>query len=78
MLLSCRAVSRVIKGLKEKLIAKRGKEWDPSEVPTLYFNRVKTEIKQLTRAGIMLDLKERTDMALYYLKSSGEFDAVRE
>jgi hypothetical protein len=36
-------------------------------------------MQQLTRAGITSDLKERTDMALYYLKSTGEYDAaVRE
>ena len=36
-------------------------------------------MQQLTRAGIMSDLKERTDMALYYLKNTGECDAaVRE
>ena len=33
----------------------------------------------LTRAGINSDLNERWDMALYYFKASGEFDAaVRE
>ena len=36
-------------------------------------------MQQLTRAGITSVLKERTDMALYYLKSTGEYDAaVRE
>ena len=36
-------------------------------------------MQQLTRAGITSNLKERTDMALYYLKSAGEYDAaVRE
>jgi hypothetical protein len=33
-------------------------------------------MKQLTRAGITSDLRERTDMALYYLKSTGEFNAA--
>jgi hypothetical protein len=33
-------------------------------------------MKQLTQAGITSDLKERTDMALYYLKSTGKFDAA--
>jgi hypothetical protein len=33
-------------------------------------------MKQLTRAGITLDPKERTDMALYYLKSIEEFNAA--
>jgi hypothetical protein len=45
------------------LIAKRDKEWNPSEIPTIYLNGVKKATKQLTRAGIMSDLKERTDMA---------------
>ena len=45
----------------------------------MYFNRVEKAIKQLTRAGIASDLKERTDMALYYFKNTGEYDAaVRE
>jgi hypothetical protein len=36
-------------------------------------------MKQLTRVGITTDLKERADMELYYLKSTGEFDvAVQE
>ena len=61
------------------LLNERDQEWDASEVPTIYFNRVEKAIQQLTRAGIMSDLKERTDMALYYLKSTGEYDAaVRE
>ncbi len=33
-------------------------------------------MKQLTHAGITLDLKERTDMVLYYLQNTGEFDAA--
>ena len=45
----------------------------------MYFNRVEKAMQQLTRAGITSDLNERTDMALYYLKSTGEYDAaVRE
>jgi hypothetical protein len=61
------------------LLNERDQEWDASEVPTLYFNRVEKAIQQLTRAGITSDLKERTDMALYYLKNTGEYDAaVRE
>jgi len=36
-------------------------------------------MQQLTRAGITSDLKERSDVALYYLKNSGEYNAtVRE
>jgi hypothetical protein len=52
------------------LLTKRDQEWDTSEVPTLYFNRVKKAMKQLTHAGITLDLKERMDMALNYLKNT--------
>jgi len=61
------------------LLAEQDGEWDASEVPQLYFNRVEKAIQGLTRAGINSDLNERRDMALYYLKASGEFDAaVRE
>jgi hypothetical protein len=61
------------------LLAERDGEWDASEVPQLYFNRVEKAMQGLTRAGINSDLNERRDMALYYLKASGEFDAaVRE
>ena len=61
------------------LLTERDQEWDASEIPTIYFNKVEKAMQQLTRAGITSDLKERTDMALYYLKSTGEYDAaVRE
>jgi hypothetical protein len=61
------------------LLAERDAEWDVSEVHQIYFNRVEKAIKGLTRAGIVSDLNKRKDMALYYLKASGEFDAaVRE
>jgi hypothetical protein len=61
------------------LLTERDQEWDASEIPTMYFNRVEKAMQQLTRAGITSDLKERTDMALYYFKSTGEYDAaVRE
>ena len=61
------------------MLAERDGEWDASEVRQLYFNRVEKAMQGLTRAGINSDLNERRDMALYYLKSSGEFDAaVRE
>jgi hypothetical protein len=61
------------------LLAERDQERDASEVPTLYCNRVEKAMKQLTQAGIQSDLKEQTNMALYFLKNSGEFDvAVRE
>ena len=61
------------------LLAERDSEWDISENPQIYFNRVEKAVKALTRAGITSDMNERRDMALYYLKASGEFDAaVRE
>ena len=61
------------------LLAERDGEWDATEVPQIYFNRVEKAIQGLTRAGINSDLNERRDMALYYLKATGEFDAaVRE
>jgi hypothetical protein len=61
------------------LLAERDGEWDASEFPQVYFNRVEKAIQGLTRAGINSDLNERRDMALYYLKATGEFDAaVRE
>jgi len=61
------------------LLAERDMEWDLSDNPQVYFNRVEKAVKALTRAGITSDMNERRDMALYYLKASGEFDAaVRE
>jgi hypothetical protein len=61
------------------LLAERDGEWDASEVPQIYFNRVEKAIQGLTRAGINSDLNERRDMTLFYLKATGEFDAaVRE
>ncbi len=47
------------------LLAERDGEWDASEVPQIYFNRVKKAIQGLTRAGINSDLNERQDMALF-------------
>ena len=61
------------------LLAERDTEWDLSKNPQVYFNRVEKAVKALTRAGITSDMNERRDMALYYFKASGEFDAaVRE
>ncbi len=61
------------------LLAERDSEWDISENPQIYFNRVEKAVKALTRAGITSDTNERRDMALYYFKTTGEFDAaVRE
>ena len=63
----------------KSLLAERDAEWNVSEVPQVYFNRVEKAIRGLTRAGITSDLNERRDMALFYLKATGEFDvAVRE
>jgi hypothetical protein len=60
-------------------LAERDGEWDASEVPQIYFDRVEKAIQGLTRTGINSDLNKHRDMALFYLKSSGEFDAaVRE
>ena len=61
------------------LLSERDTEWDLSKNPQVYFNRVEKAVKALTRAGITSDMNERRDMALYYFKASGEFDAaVRE
>jgi hypothetical protein len=61
------------------LLAERDTEWNVSEVPQLYFNRVEKAMRGLTRAGITSDLNERRDMVLFYVKATGEFDAaVRE
>jgi hypothetical protein len=50
-----------------------------SKVPQLYFNRVEKAMRGLTRAGINSNLNKRRDMALFYLKATGKFDAaVRE
>jgi hypothetical protein len=58
------------------LLAERDAEWDVSEVTQIYFYIVEKAIKGLNRAGIVSDLNERQDMALYYLKASGECDAA--
>jgi hypothetical protein len=58
------------------LLAERDGEWDASKIPQLYFNRVEEAMKGLTQAGINSDLNERRDMALYYLKAAGKFDAA--
>ncbi len=61
------------------LLAERDADWNVNEVPQLYFNRVAKSIRGLTRAGINSDLNECRDMALFYLKATGECDAaVRE
>jgi hypothetical protein len=61
------------------LLAERDSKWDASIVPQIYFNRVKKAIQGLTQAGITSNLNKHCDMALYFLKASGEFYvAVRE
>jgi hypothetical protein len=63
----------------KKLISEQDSDWDTNEVPQVYFNWVKKAIKQLKKAGIQSNLNERRDMALYFLKASGEYDpAMRE
>jgi hypothetical protein len=66
-------------GDTKALLAERDAEWDVSEKPQKYFNRVEQAIKSLTWAGINSDLNEQRGMVLYYFKSFGEFDtAVRK
>ena len=61
------------------LLAERDGEWNVTENPQIYFNRVERAIKGLQRNGINSDLNERRDIALFQLKATGEFDpAVRE
>ncbi len=61
------------------LITERDMEWDVSENPQIYFNRVEKALNALTRANINTDMYQLQDMALYHFKASGEFDAaVRE
>jgi hypothetical protein len=63
----------------KELLAERDGEWNISENPQLYFNRVEKAMKGLQRNGIASDSNERRDIALFYLKATGEFDAaVRE
>ena len=61
------------------LLAERDGEWNVTENPQIYFNRVEKAMKGLQRNGINSDLNERRDIALFQLKATGEFDpAVRE
>ncbi len=59
------------------LLSERDTKWNVSEVPQLYFNRVEKAMRGLTRAGINSDLNEHRDIALFYLKATGKFNAVR-
>jgi hypothetical protein len=58
------------------LLVKRDNKWNASKNPQLYFNRVKKAITGVARNGINSDLNEQRDMALYYLKAAGKFDAA--
>ena len=61
------------------LLSERDTEQNVSKVPQLYFNRVEKAMRGLTRAGINSNLNECRDMALFYLKATGKFDAaIRE
>ena len=61
------------------LLSERDGEWNVTENPQIYFNRIEKAIKGLIRNGINSDLNERRDIALFQLKATGEFDpAVRE
>ena len=63
----------------KELLTERDGEWNISKNPQLYFNRVEKATKGLLRNGITSDPNERRDIALFYLKATGEFDAaVRE
>ena len=63
----------------KELLAERDGEWNVSESPQLYFNRVEKATKGLLRNGITLDPNEQRDIASFSLKATGEFDAaVRE
>jgi hypothetical protein len=61
------------------LLSERDTEWNVSKAQQLYFNRVEKAMRGLTRAGINSNLNKCMDMALFYFKVTGEFDAaVRE
>ena len=56
------------------LLAEQDGEWNVTENPQIYFNRVEKAIKGLRRNGITSDLNERRDIALFQLKTTGEFN----
>lgn len=56
------------------LLSERDGEWNVAKNPQIYFNHIKKAIKGLIRNGIILDLNERRDIALFQLKATGEFD----
>ena len=60
----------------KELLTERDGEWNISENPQLYFNRVEKAMKGLLQNGITSDPNERRDITLFYLKATGEFDAA--
>ena len=63
----------------KELLSERDGEWNVSKNPQLYFNRVEKATKGLLQNGITSDPNEQRDIALFYLKVTGEFNAaVRE
>ncbi len=60
----------------KKLLSKQDIKWDANKVPQVYFNWVKKTIRQLEQAGIQSNLNEQRNIALFYLKASGEYDAA--
>ncbi len=50
----------------KELLAERDGEWNVSENPQVYFNRVEKAIEGLTRNGIRSDPNERRDIALFH------------
>ncbi len=61
------------------LMAECDAPWDPTEVPTKYFNRVDKARRQLARANIQIDERAMLVKALKSFKDAGDFDApIRE
>ncbi len=58
----------------KNLIAEIDGKWNVNKNPQIYFNRVEKAMKSHTQNGINSDLNKRSDMALYHLKATGEFD----
>ena len=57
------------------LMAECDAPWDPTEVPTKYFNRVNKARRQLARANIQIDEQAMLVKALKSFKDAGDFDA---
>ena len=54
----------------KELLTERDGEWNVSENPQLYFNRVEKVVKGLLQNGITSDPTEQRDIALFYLKAT--------